>query len=201
MTFEIDIIVTSDDWDGVDDLDPLTRRCIVASVVESGVRLIDGCELSVTFYGVRGSTPCCSPSVNRYGGNTSTVVIEAPGELPLLLDLGTGAARFDPNVGDHHHLAGLHAGLAVTHAVIQQHAVPGIELPAHALLGEQGHVVDHHGARWRAGAVMPIRPTVQPPSSRPTGDPSSWTTGTRRNCCNSAPTTNSASATADSSEA
>ncbi len=47
-------------------------------------------ELSVTFYGVRGSTPCCSPHVSRYGGNTSSVVVEAPGCDPLLLDLGTG---------------------------------------------------------------------------------------------------------------
>ena len=49
MTIDIDILISSDDWDSVDDLDPLTRRCIAASVAESGVRLIDGCELSVTF--------------------------------------------------------------------------------------------------------------------------------------------------------
>ena len=46
--------------------------------------------LAVTFFGVRGSTPCCSANVNRYGGNTSSVVIEAAGCDPLLLDLGTG---------------------------------------------------------------------------------------------------------------
>ena len=69
----------------------------MASGERRGVAAPSG-ELSVTFYGVRGSTPCCSPSVNRYGGNTSTVVIEAPGELPLLLDLGTGAREFGMRV-------------------------------------------------------------------------------------------------------
>jgi probable rRNA maturation factor len=49
MTVDIDIILSSNDWDGVDDLDPLTRRCIAASVAESGVRLASGCEMSVTF--------------------------------------------------------------------------------------------------------------------------------------------------------
>ncbi len=50
--------------------------------------------LAVTFYGVRGSTPCCSPSVGRYGGNTSCVVVTAPHCVPLLLDLGTGAREY-----------------------------------------------------------------------------------------------------------
>ena len=49
MTVDIDIIVTSNDWDSVDDLDPLTRRCIAASVAESGVKAAAACEMSVTF--------------------------------------------------------------------------------------------------------------------------------------------------------
>ncbi len=44
----------------------------------------------VTFYGVRGSTPCSDPSVARYGGNTSCVLVEVPGEPPIVFDLGTG---------------------------------------------------------------------------------------------------------------
>jgi phosphoribosyl 1,2-cyclic phosphodiesterase len=39
---------------------------------------------------VRGSTPCCSESNQRYGGNTSCVVVEAAGDRPVVLDLGTG---------------------------------------------------------------------------------------------------------------
>lgn len=46
--------------------------------------------LNVTFYGVRGSTPCPCDANSRYGGNTSCVVLEAPGAEPVVLDLGTG---------------------------------------------------------------------------------------------------------------
>lgn len=46
--------------------------------------------MQVTFYGVRGSTPCPHDDNHRYGGNTSCAVIEAPGHDPILLDLGTG---------------------------------------------------------------------------------------------------------------
>ena len=46
--------------------------------------------LDVTFYGVRGSTPCPSDVNARYGGNTSCVVVDVPGGDPILLDLGTG---------------------------------------------------------------------------------------------------------------
>jgi probable rRNA maturation factor len=49
MSPEIDILVASSDWQNVDDLDPLTRRCIAASIEESGVLLAESCELSVTF--------------------------------------------------------------------------------------------------------------------------------------------------------
>jgi len=46
--------------------------------------------LRVTFYGVRGSTPCHGDDTRRYGGNTSCVALDAPGERPLVFDLGTG---------------------------------------------------------------------------------------------------------------
>ena len=49
MTIEIDILVAADDWDAVDDLDPLTRACIAAALAETGVRLSDGCEVSLNF--------------------------------------------------------------------------------------------------------------------------------------------------------
>ena len=37
--------------------------------------------LEVTFYGVRGSTPCASAVNQRYGGNTSCVTLEVAGKL------------------------------------------------------------------------------------------------------------------------
>ena len=47
-------------------------------------------HLNVTFYGVRGSTPCPCDANRRYGGNTACVAVEAPGFDPIVLDLGTG---------------------------------------------------------------------------------------------------------------
>ena len=50
--------------------------------------------LTVTFYGVRGSTPCpCAPN-RRYGGNTACVVLEVPDADPIVLDLGTGLRSY-----------------------------------------------------------------------------------------------------------
>jgi phosphoribosyl 1,2-cyclic phosphodiesterase len=52
----------------------------------TGVRL--------TFYGVRGSTPCDAKRYERYGGNTSCVALEAPGHAPVIFDLGTGLREY-----------------------------------------------------------------------------------------------------------
>jgi len=46
--------------------------------------------VQITFYGVRGSTPSPCEDNRRYGGNTSTVVLERAGADPIVLDLGTG---------------------------------------------------------------------------------------------------------------
>lgn len=55
--------------------------------------------VNVTFYGVRGSTPCpCEP--NRcYGGNTACVVLDAPGCDPIVFDLGTGLRFYGETLG------------------------------------------------------------------------------------------------------
>jgi phosphoribosyl 1,2-cyclic phosphodiesterase len=52
----------------------------------------------VTFHGVRGSTPCQSDDIRRYGGNTSCVAIDAEGQDPLLLDMGTGLRYYGKRV-------------------------------------------------------------------------------------------------------
>jgi len=36
------------------------------------------------------STPCHGDDIKRYGGNTSCVSLAAPGENPIIFDLGTG---------------------------------------------------------------------------------------------------------------
>lgn len=50
--------------------------------------------VTVTFFGVRGSTPCPSPATARYGGNTACVVVERPDADPIVFDLGTGLRSF-----------------------------------------------------------------------------------------------------------
>ncbi len=55
--------------------------------------------MKITFYGVRGSTPCAGTEFDRIGGHTSCIAVTLDDELPaLLLDAGTGlqslASRF-----------------------------------------------------------------------------------------------------------
>jgi phosphoribosyl 1,2-cyclic phosphodiesterase len=67
---------------------------------------MSGGSSSVHFYGVRGSTPCDSPDIARYGGNTSCVVLEAAGHAPIVFDLGTGLRNYGMQLAD----AGLNLG-------------------------------------------------------------------------------------------
>jgi phosphoribosyl 1,2-cyclic phosphodiesterase len=48
----------------------------------------------LTFYGVRGSTPSFHEANRRYGGNTAAVVLDEPGDDPILFDLGTGLRAY-----------------------------------------------------------------------------------------------------------
>ena len=57
-----------------------------------------GPNVNITFYGVRGSTPCASGDNARYGGNTSSVVVETPDSPPILLDLGTGLRYYGETI-------------------------------------------------------------------------------------------------------
>lgn len=60
-----------------------------AVTIDGSVLLPGGC-VKVTFYGVRGSTPCPTAPNARYGGNTSCVVVDIAGDDPIIFDLGTG---------------------------------------------------------------------------------------------------------------
>ncbi len=53
-----------------------------------------GDSLDVAFHGVRGSTPCACDANQRYGGNTSCVVVDSPDIDPIVLDLGTGLRTY-----------------------------------------------------------------------------------------------------------
>ena len=57
-------------------------------------------EIHLSFHGVRGSTPCCCPTLQRYGGNTSCVSIEAQDADPIVLDCGTGLRMFGATLDD-----------------------------------------------------------------------------------------------------
>ena len=46
--------------------------------------------LNISFFGVRGSTPCSCESTREISGNTACVVVEPDGEDPIVFDLGTG---------------------------------------------------------------------------------------------------------------
>ena len=64
--------------------------------------------VNVTFWGVRGSTPCPCEANKRYGGNTACVSVEAAGQDPIIFDLGTGLRFFGENLtapGPFHGLA------------------------------------------------------------------------------------------------
>ena len=56
--------------------------------------------ISVSFHGVRGSTPCHGPDTHHFGGNTSCVSLCAPGQVPVVFDLGTGLRYFGKQCGD-----------------------------------------------------------------------------------------------------
>src|SRR3954471_21715878 len=62
----------------------------VIETANSGPRSGGLSVLNVTFYGVRGSTPCPCEENLRYGGNNACVALESPGAEPIVLDLGTG---------------------------------------------------------------------------------------------------------------
>ena len=73
--------------------------------------------VEVAFYGVRGSCPCPSEGTRRYGGNTACVALSAPGESPIIFDLGTGLRAF----GDSQPLDGSFAGTALVSHIHWDH--------------------------------------------------------------------------------
>ena len=50
--------------------------------------------LTVSFHGVRGSTPCHGHDTREFGGNTSCVSVQTPDDVPIVFDLGTGVRYF-----------------------------------------------------------------------------------------------------------
>jgi phosphoribosyl 1,2-cyclic phosphodiesterase len=95
---------------------------------------------------VRGSTPCASDHNRRYGGNTSCVALESPGEPPIILDLGTGLRLF----GETQPLDGSFRGTALITHLHWDH-VQG--LPFFPPVHRPGAELDIYGPRQDQGPL------------------------------------------------
>jgi phosphoribosyl 1,2-cyclic phosphodiesterase len=112
----------------------------------------------ITFHGVRGSTPCHGDDIARYGGNTSCVSVSAPGEEPLLFDLGTGVRYFGltfPN-GEPFHGSCLLSHLHWDH-------VQGLPFFSPLLREDSELVVYAPGQNGGKGAADVLAETICPP--------------------------------------
>ena len=118
--------------------------------------------LNITFFGVRGSTPCSGDRTRRYGGNTSCVAVESPGQDPIILDMGTGLRYF----GETQPLDGSFNGTALVTHLHWDH-VQGLPFFVPLLEGRPPRRA-RAGARQRAQPVRVVRP-VHPPAVLPCG--------------------------------
>jgi len=114
--------------------------------------------IKVTFHGVRGSTPCQSDDIRRYGGNTSCVQIEAPGQDPLLLDMGTGLRYYGKTVSTDRPFVG---SCLLSH--LHWDHVQG--LPFFAPLLREGASLDVYGPKQEDGRSLDdvVSVTIRPP--------------------------------------
>jgi phosphoribosyl 1,2-cyclic phosphodiesterase len=111
--------------------------------------------LEITFWGVRGSTPSPGPATCRYGGHTACVVVEAEGQRPLVLDLGTGVRAWGASTAC--------SGRPVTAAVLLSHLhwdhIEG--LPHFTPLDREGTLLEVYGP-LPGGLSDAVRPPFFP---------------------------------------
>src|SRR3954453_8635513 len=72
-------------------------------------------DLTVTFHGVRGSTPCDGEQLARYGGNTACVALECEGRQPIVFDLGTGLRNYGTQLMADGRAAGFRGAVLLSH--------------------------------------------------------------------------------------
>ncbi|MFN8034337.1 MAG: MBL fold metallo-hydrolase [Acidimicrobiia bacterium] len=113
----------------------------------------------VTFFGVRGSTPCDGSPYARYGGNTSCVVVDStdPAEAPIVFDLGTGLRPLGEEL-----LArggGAHTSVLLTH--LHWDHIQG--LPFYRPLHAPGSTIDIYGPRQPDGSLCEVFSRVMTP--------------------------------------
>lgn len=106
---------------------------------------------------MRGSCPSPAPATSRYGGNTSSVLIEVPGQLPVLLDLGTGVTSLGRQWPEGDAFAGV---ALVTHLHFDH--VQG--LPFFEPINRTGACLDIYGPAQKEGSLADaFASLVRPP--------------------------------------
>lgn len=103
----------------------------------------------VSFYGVRGSTPCDGPELARYGGNTSCVVWEADGSDPIIFDLGTGLRPYGRDLAQAGRAFGFRGSVLLSH--LHWDHVQGLPFFAPLACGDATLTV--HGPRQADGSL------------------------------------------------
>jgi phosphoribosyl 1,2-cyclic phosphodiesterase len=116
-------------------------------------------ETQVTFWGVRGSTPCDGHQFDRYGGNTSCVQIGAPGHPPLIFDLGTGLRSYGEHLAETGQLEGYQAAVLLSH--LHWDHIQG--LPFFAPLAAGGGSVTVYGPSQPGGPLDEVFTGVMSP--------------------------------------
>ncbi|HVX21810.1 MAG TPA: MBL fold metallo-hydrolase [Acidimicrobiales bacterium] len=118
--------------------------------------------MQVTFYGVRGSCPCSGDRYRRVGGNTSCVLVTVDGDVPLILDLGTGIRALGDALGAELRAEGrpLRANALLTHL----HFDHILGLPFFGPLHDPGAVLEVYGPHQDGGTLQDTLPgAVKPP--------------------------------------
>ena len=109
-------------------------------------------DLTVTFHGVRGSTPCDGEHLARYGGNTSCVALECEGLPPIVFDLGTGLRNYGTQLLENGGAQGFQGTMLLSH--LHWDHVQG--LPFFVPLHIPGNVVDVYGPRQQDGPLAEV---------------------------------------------
>ncbi|MCU1429035.1 MAG: metal-dependent hydrolase, beta-lactamase superfamily [Actinomycetia bacterium] len=112
---------------------------------------------SVGFWGVRGSTPCEGSRYQRYGGHSSCVTLEAEGQSPVILDLGTGLRPYGESMNAASDA--FHGSVLLTH--LHWDHVQG--LPFFTPLHCEGASLDVFGPRQEAGLSDVFTELMRPP--------------------------------------
>ncbi len=118
--------------------------------------------MKVHFFGTRGSCPCSSDRYQRYGGNTSCVLVEVDGEPPLILDLGTGLRALGESLEPVLRESG--RPLVATALLTHLHYDHILGLPFFSPLRVAGAVLDVYGPAQEEGTLKDVLArAVQPP--------------------------------------